>query len=142
MRVESWADKLDALLFSRRDTPFSWGDNDCCMFAADCVLEIMGYDPASDLRGKYSTRGQAFRVLRRIFGGGVAQVMEVKAIKYNWCEINTLCASRGDVATVVAPDGHQSLAVIDLSGRYLAFPGDTGLIRVPLSHALRAWGIN
>lgn len=142
MRREDWVERLDAVFRDAQDKPFAWGDFDCCLFAASCVEAALGFDPAGDFRGTYSTRAQAFRLLRGRWGGGVGKMMEHMAAAHEWPEVRPLMARRGDVALVMADDGHCALAVVDLSGRAAAFPAPrSGLVLVPLTACLRAWRI-
>jgi hypothetical protein len=63
-RPAGWADRLAALIRERRRAPFVWGQHDCCLWAADAVLAIRGFDLAADYRGTYSTAAGALRALR------------------------------------------------------------------------------
>ena len=61
-RVDGWPERLAEYLDRRALLPFSWGMQDCAMFAADAVKEITGVDIAEDLRGTYSNADQALRL--------------------------------------------------------------------------------
>ena len=142
MRREDWVERLDAVFRAAQDKPFAWGDFDCCLFAASCVEAALGFDPGADFRGAYATRGQAFRLLRRRWGGGVDELAAAMAAAHGWPGVAPLMARRGDVALVMADDGWGALAVVDLSGRAAAFPAPkSGLSLVPLTACLRAWRI-
>lgn len=48
--------------------PFSWGEHDCCLFAADCVMAVCDFDPCLKIRGRYHSKAGALRVLKNEFG--------------------------------------------------------------------------
>lgn len=61
-----------------RDTPFSWGEHDCCLLAASW-LEANGFgDLAIEFRGKYSTELRAMRAVRRAGFTSIADLLEAK----------------------------------------------------------------
>jgi hypothetical protein len=62
-RLPKWESLFaDWVEFAQR-TPFKWGENDCALHAANCVLAITGSDPGEDFRGKYKTEIGAGRAL-------------------------------------------------------------------------------
>ena len=129
-RIHEWQIALEALLKTRWSAPFTWGQQDCCLFAADCVLAVTGSDPAEDVRGAYSTEAGAARLLRQ--HGGAAKLAEERLGE----EIAPLFMQVGDVALVHVAE-RDMLAVC--FGPHLLAPGPDGLVYVPLDHALRAW---
>lgn len=68
MRYRDWTTKLHETIKAASERPFSWGEFDCCTFAADCCIAICGVDPAVDYRGRYKTELGAKRVLRSTHG--------------------------------------------------------------------------
>lgn len=134
MRVatETWRPRFDALIQSRMSAPFSWGWNDCCLFAADAALAITGVDHAADVRGTYSTEREAMRVLKRL--GGVSSLAS-----RGGDECLPLTARTGDVCLVMQGD-REALAVC--AGHVLLAPAATGLAAHQLTDALRAWRIH
>ncbi|WP_339935151.1 DUF6950 family protein [Vreelandella glaciei] len=68
MRYRDWTTQLHTQIKAASERPFSWGEFDCCLFAADCCIAICGVDPAADYRGRYTTEIGAKRVLRNIHG--------------------------------------------------------------------------
>lgn len=55
MRRLNWHQHLAQTLQAAMTRPFSWGEHDCCLFAADCVQAVTGVDVAADFRGTYTT---------------------------------------------------------------------------------------
>ncbi len=145
-RFEDWPTRLDEFIESRRNQPFAWGSNDCCLFACDAVLAMTGEDLAADFRRKYSDARGAIQVLRDFLKGigddaplvealavRVARIREIK-------EIAPRFAQRGDV--VLFEDAHgETLGLVSLSGDDILAPGESELVRIPISSALRAWRI-
>jgi len=64
-RHGNWRTNLNALITARQETPFEWGQNDCCLWAADAILAQTGEDPAEKYRGTYSSELGAFRAMKR-----------------------------------------------------------------------------
>lgn len=65
-RLVDWPQRLAVALESRRDTPYSWGTNDCAIFAADMVLASTGHDLAAPFRGRYKTQAGSRRILKAL----------------------------------------------------------------------------
>lgn len=68
MRNENWPRHLSAVIRASFGRPFSWGENDCCLFAADCCVAVCNVDPAEQYRGKYKTEAGAKRKLKELHG--------------------------------------------------------------------------
>lgn len=68
MRHPQWTIQLPETLRAAMSRPFSWGEHDCCLFAADCALAVCGIDIAEKVRGRYKTKSGAMRVLKSEFG--------------------------------------------------------------------------
>ncbi|WGL97226.1 hypothetical protein QE177_08265 [Arsenophonus sp. aPb] len=68
MRHPNWVIRLPHTLRAAMSRPFLWGEHDCCLFAADCVIAVCDFDPCSTIRGRYNTKAGALRVLKSEFG--------------------------------------------------------------------------
>ena len=132
MRKHNWPELLNVFIKSRKDVPFEWGKQDCCLFACDLVKEMTGVDYASDFRGTYNNVAGALTILKK--EGGVKQL----AINSWGVEINPLMAQRGDVVLVQGEHGN-SLAVC--IGQSIVATGENGLVSLPLRSAICAWRI-
>jgi len=139
-RMKDWTGRLALALREAQGRPFAWGGHDCCLFAADCVLAMTGFDAAHWFRGSYSTALGAARKLKEYSGGGVEQTMELIAVGMGWPEIPPAFARRGDVALVAVDDG-PGLGIIDTLGKVAVAVRPRGLARLPLREALRAWRV-
>lgn len=144
-RIEHWATRgLHDFLLARKDRPFEWGTNDCCMFAADAVLEITGEDIASEFRGRYSTPETAKAVIAHVTGGKtVSDAAAHCAKRANLQELSQpLMAQRGDLVLVTDPRTKQTIVgIVHLNGRHVAVVGETGLKALPISTIKRAWKV-
>ena len=123
--------RLEALLKARREQAFAWGSNDCCMWAADVVQAVTGTDPAADLRGRYSTEGEAHSVIDA--AGGLAALAAARLGP----EVPVLCARAGDVGLLQQPDGTEALAAC--LGPHWQAVTPAGLWTVPTSWVVRCW---
>src|SRR5690554_354752 len=97
-RYNDWPERLAAFVETRRARVFSWGSQDCALFAADAVLEMTGVDPAKGLRGYKSARGAANRIKK---AGGM------RALASNLPQKHPGLAQRGDVV-LVELDGRET----------------------------------
>lgn len=134
-RLPNWPELLAGKIDVDRQKPFVWGKNDCCLFAADCVEMITGFDLAKDYRS-YKTKAGALRMLKKY--GGVAGIAEVIAKQHGIPEIPPLNAQRGDVCLFDIGRG-DTLGVV--AGEHIFAPGQDGLIGFPILQAVRAWRI-
>jgi hypothetical protein len=142
-RTPHWATReLDQFLINNAKTPFQWGVLDCCLFAASAIQAFTGTDIADDFRGKYSTQTSAFALIKTVTGGTTVEDAAVYcATKHGLTEWSTpLLAQRGDL--VVIQDGDQLIAgIVHLNGRHVISIGESGLKRLPLKAAKRAWHV-
>lgn len=133
-RVADWPERLNALLAERYAMPFAWGGNDCCLFAADDVRALTGFDLAAGLRGQYSTPEEAARLLEE--EGGIVAL--ATAMLGQPREL-PLLAQRGDVVCVEMA-GRLSLGVVAGNGQWCA-PGPDGLVFRPMAEVLHVWEV-
>lgn len=126
-RVETWPDLLIAYVEERRNVPFSWGSNDCCLFAADWVLRATNVDPAQSIRGTYDSALSAARVLDSL--GGIVGVVRSLAEPLGAEPVALGFAKRGDLI-VAEIEGKDSLGVV-VGGGAVAFVGESGLVFLP-----------
>lgn len=57
---------------------FEWGENDCCMFAANWVKSVTGKDCMQEFRGQYHDIDSARIALKKIGNGNLYRTMQVK----------------------------------------------------------------
>lgn len=99
MRYRDWTTRLNDTIKAASERPFSWGEFDCCLFAADCALAVCGVDPAADYRGQYDSEASAKRALSKRHGSLEA------AWDSCFARVNPAYIQRGDVALYQGPNG-------------------------------------
>lgn len=129
VRLPDWQERLAALLAERRKTPFRFGLNDCCTFAAEAVRVQTGLDPGTGLRG-HRTAQEAEAVLAEWHGVGSIATARLGP------EIAPALAQVGDVGLAVL-EGRDTLVVC--TGMQWTGPGDAGLLNLSAERVTRAW---
>jgi hypothetical protein len=122
-------------MMERLHEPFSWGVNDCCLFAADAVVAVMGVDLAGDLRGTYSDASSALHVLR---DESVEQIIGDRLEAIGAEDAPVAYGRMGDIG-IIAIDGRLTAAVC--SGGHWYAPAKDGLAHVSLLSAARRWRV-
>jgi hypothetical protein len=144
-RDEKWVEKLDALLFERREWPFAWGSHDCALFACDAILAMTGVDLAADFRGKYSSEATAAEAMQAFCGkqgATIEDVAEKVCAQHGLEELeHPLLARRGDVVIFDSDRWGATLGIVALDGRHVVGAGTFGLERVPITKIERAWRV-
>lgn len=134
-RYPDWAERLSRFIAERRDHPFAWGTQDCCLFAADAVYAITGTDLATDFRG-YQDKDEALALVQRY--GGLAPLADTIAAQHQLKTVSPRLAHRGDICLFEATFG-QTLGIC--IGADMIAPGGSGLVTIPLNKALKAWRV-
>ncbi len=136
VRLEDWPSQLFALIEERRHVPFSFGSQDCCLFACDTVLAITGEDPAAPFRG-YTGREEAEELVASF--GDLEKLVATVCTEKGFAEWSTPNkARRGDLCLF---DNAGQPAVGVCIGGEVAFPGARGLVFHPLQACRRAWRV-
>lgn len=133
-RRDDWASRLISVIDAADNKPFAWGNQDCALFAADCVQAMTGEDFAAPFRGRYDTALGSVRALKMM---GYASLEEY-VIAVLGEPINANTAGRGDVVMVDTPEG-KALGVV--AGIEAAVAGVNGLVLMPRDCWLSAWRI-
>lgn len=148
-RTTHWLTReFDTYLREHANDKFTWGEQDCSLFAANCIQAFTGVDIASDFRGKYTDEASAFALIKSVTGGTtVADAAAYCATKHGLAEWvgkdgkpTPLRAMRGDLV-VVSNAGRLIAGVVDLSGRYVAAMSESGVVRLSLMSITRAWHV-
>jgi hypothetical protein len=143
IRLEHWATQsFHSFLLERAKMPFIWGTNDCCTFAADAIKSITGADIAAEFRGRYSTKTEAFKLIKQITGGStVEDAAAYCAAKHGLQELTSpLFAQRGDLVVMVE-NGETLAGVVHLNGRHIVTVGEKGLMVKYITDVKRAWRV-
>ena len=114
---------------------------DCGLFVANAIEAMTAIDVAEPLRGTYTNRREAFAAIKALCGqASMEAVAEYLAKQHGLPQVPVLCAQRGD--PVMLRHGRtSSLGILAMHGTEILTPYKDGLLRLPLSHATRAWHI-
>ncbi len=130
-RYNDWPERLATFIEARRPRAFSWGQQDCVLFAADAVKEMTGVDLAEGHRGYSTAKGAAARVEE---AGGMRELVASRLP-----EKHPGLAQRGDVV-LVEVDGRESFGVVAGNG-YWCGPGIDGLVFRPMAEVVAAFEV-
>lgn len=130
-RLENWPRILGDYLRDKAAQPFEWGVNDCMSFV--CQLyekmtgeivypEFAGYHNEEEAKSVVESHGGIIEIINRFLGENHS---------------NQLAAQRGDIVIVRMPE--VTGGIIDDTGQRIAVVTPQGLIRLPLSSAVRIW---
>ena len=136
MKVARWEVHLQALLNRYSALGMVWGETDCAMLCADAVRAQLGYDPAAQYRGTYSTPVGAAKIIK---GLGCDCVSEVPAI---W--LREIAPGAAKVGDVLAFDGTHGVHLAVCMGEYgvaLRGEGRKGFTFKPSRDALKAYEV-
>ena len=129
MRITTWENALSEYIAEKRNEPFEYGINDCCLFAAGAVLEITGEDPMSEFRGKYDSLKGSLKAIKDIGSGTLEATLDGK-----FAEVSIGYAQRGDLAFF-----DDSIGVV-MDG-FAYFVSDDGLERIPRELWNKCWSV-
>lgn len=129
-KLHDWQVRFETFIASRTATPFTWGKNDCAIFAADCVCALTGRDVALPAFRRHATERQAARLLKR--HGGVAGIATAALGQ----PVPASGAQVGDV--VLAKAGSRDMLAI-CNGATCIAPGPRGLAVLPMAQASLCW---
>ena len=139
-RIESWPSALSDYLLRAESIRFRYGSQDCGLFVAGAIRAMTGVDVASTLRG-YTNRAEAFNRIATLCGTPTMEAIAGHlAVLHGVPEVPVLCAQRGDVV-LLRSGRRSSLGIVAMHGTEILTPYRAGLLRLPLSHARRAWHI-
>lgn len=158
-RHHDWPSRLDAYLRATKRTPFAWGSNDCCEWAANAVRAMRDLDLLDWARGRYTDESGALAVLREyvdaagpLQAGGdrgqpgeqlVPGMMDRLAATHALPAIGKTYAQRGDLALLPEPPGVDlfggALGIV-VGSKVLVMQG-AGLTAWNAAHIVKAWRI-
>lgn len=128
-RRPDWPERLIEFIEARRVRAFSWGKNDCAMFAADAVHSMTDVDIAKPWRGYSDERGAIERIKEV---GGLRQWIEVSGLT----EKPKGFAQRGDVVLAIL-EGRDTVGVVMGDGFWCG-PGEQALVARPMGDEVAA----
>lgn len=128
------AQELTDFLCEKAEAQFEWGVDDCSLMIADWWRVRHGVDPASHLRGTYSTEAEKIKVVTD--AGGLVSL--VSSIADRVGAARTAAPMDGDFA-VVRVRGRAYCAI--RAGGFWAIRGGDGVAFVSEARVVRAWAI-
>lgn len=135
MRHNDWPALMAEAIKKAGKQGFSWGENDCCLFACDVVLAITGVDYAEEFRGRYKTEIGAARALKNIGAGSLIDTVD-KIVG----ERKPLArAMRGDFV-LTSQNGNDMLGIC--LGEYSAFLCEKGFYYEKTLQCKSSWSVN
>ena len=140
-RKPNWQSELSEYLCAVASMRFQYGRLDCGLFVADAIEAMTGVDTVRTLRGAYRNRTEAFTAIRALCGRATMEAAAVYlTAHYGLPEVPVLSAQRGDVVQL-RHGRRSSLGIIAMHGTEILTPYRLGILRLPLSHATRAWRV-
>jgi hypothetical protein len=141
IRLNDWQSRLSEYLTSCAQQRFRYGVLDCGLFVAGAIAAMTDVDVAAELRGKYSSRREAFASIQRLCGRPtMPAVADYLAARFEIAETPVAFAQRGDPVQLRRGRA-ASLGLVAMHGTEILTPFADGLLRLPISHATRAWHI-
>ena len=131
-RRDNWPNLLVQFIEQRREQPFAWAVNDCCIFAADWVELCTGEDHAKTWRGRYSSGLGAVRFLDE--AGGVEALVDALGLQ----RVTPQQAGRGDI---VAQEAGRGITLGICLGVTTAFVTKNGLAFGSIANAEKSWKV-
>jgi hypothetical protein len=131
-----WKTEMAAFVEARLNQPFKWGESDCCLFSADAVKLLGGFDIAEWFRGRYTNEKEAYDLLVEHAGGGISKTITKLARQYKMTKVNNKFVQNGDICLAETPRG-DALAIV-WNGKVVS-QGDHKLIFLPKAAIKRAW---
>lgn len=107
-----------------------WGENDCCVFAANVIRAALGYDPIAPFRGKFSDRDTALNVMRPL---GLGYAARNAAKRHGWKRIDPKHAQTGDIGLVLHDQFGIAVVICKEPGWFIG-RGDHGTSLIPVEN--------
>lgn len=133
MKQAGWRGRLEDYVGKTVREPFAYGHNDCALWVAGAVLEMTGEDPASELRGKYSTLTGGLKQIQK-----TGRMDHIDVVSELFEEVEPSLACVGDIAAV---PGEEMLSLGIVGGSHIHVLMQSGLGIVPLTKAVRVWRV-
>ena len=125
--LPDWENRLSETVAEWRSRPFKWS-RDCGRWAAACVIAQTGEDPIAELRGRYSTKREAMRLL--------AEKPMAERLDEIFPRVHPALAQRGDIALV-----QDSCLGCVTGGEALFYFAEGGMIGIPRAEWVAVWGV-
>lgn len=134
-RPDGWELRLTAEIEAAAARRWAWGEHDCTVFALRCVQAMLGSEATpfdAWLYPRWKNRAEAEGRVAEV--GGFFGVLDDICTRKNW-----RMARRGDLATLVMPDG-PVMGVVEGGGVWVAL-APRGVLKCRLPSALGVWAL-
>lgn len=138
MKKQNWPVILSDAIEEWKEKPFVWGASDCVLFTLAIAAAMVDYDLLTKVgfyAHPYNSEESAAEVLAQNYGGTMDGVFSTV-----FEEKNPKLAGRGDIV-IAELDGVGHCGIVDSSGRFAACKAKDGILFVPMSKAVKAWGV-
>ncbi len=131
-RRYDWASQMYSVIDAHIDSPFEWGLNDCCLFAARVVDAMCGTAHEVELTKHYSDEASALQYIENSGGIEKAVASYLGESQFEGRPV------RGDVCLIQHND-REALGIC--IGKEIAVQTTEGISYVDRSAVLKFWGI-
>lgn len=131
MRYPDWPARLSKYFLSVKDSSFSYGEFDCCIFISDAVVAMTGVDQMGEFRGKYTDKDSSIAALKEYGSGNLYKTL----VKKFGRSVPGVQGRRGDIGYAEGSCG----IITGTSGVFLR---DGGFMHVPLTMIQRSFRVN
>lgn len=129
MRLSDWEMRLSEYVLSKKNQPFKYGVNDCCLFAAGAVEVITGGNPIPEFIGAYDSLKTSIKALKTLGAGTLEKTMDAKftEIQIGYAQTGDLAFHDGSIGVIIDADA--------------LFVSDDGLVRISRDKWTKAWSV-
>jgi len=129
MRLSDWEMQLSEYILSKKNQPFEYGVNDCCLFAAGAVEVITGENPMPEFIGAYDSLKTSIKALKTIGAGTLEKTMDAKftEIQIGYAQTGDLAFHDGSIGVIIDADA--------------LFVSDDGLVRISRDKWCKIWSV-
>ncbi len=127
-----------------------WGEDDCALWCANVLREVLGFDPAARFRNRYTTARGYRRVLRHEGLASLEEAIDGVARQCGWPCIDPAEAETGDLGIIHVSASRgaeagrgrlQALACVIRRGPLWAGRRHLGVGHLPTEQVIRVWSV-
>jgi len=129
MRLSDWEMQLSEYVLSKKNQPFEYGVNDCCLFAAGAVEAMTGENPIPEFICAYDSLKTSIKALKTIGAGTLEKTMDAKftEIQIGYAQTGDLAFHDGSIGVIIDSDA--------------LFVSDDGLVRISRDKWCKIWSV-
>lgn len=139
-RKENWEKGLTAFIRAKKKEDFSWGQNDCCLFAADALFSMTDFDAAASYRGTYKTEAEAKKLLKKM--GGLEIIIGTACRELGMIETSFAKKAKRGAIVLCHQNGEPICGVVDETGLSVLTMGKQGLVVKSIPEIYLAWSFD